>query len=389
MTPAHQTWDSTSGQPLEDGIDAKIQPTGMTPAHQWTHHGDKVLIVKNTWPEGEAHDDFRWPESGIVTAPDWNPEPRCGGGLHGWPWGVCIGYGKDPEYGGRWYVLAAQPEDVVVVGTAEKVKAREVEIVLCGTFHDAMQYTLAGRVAWSEQAGADASKGDCSKLASAGDWWTHASMWDKCTHSSGGNKNAHASSGVRSTHSSGGTRSVHSSCGYGSAHSSSGYGSGHASSGFRSVHLSSGDQDTHASSGDHSTHNSRGLRSTHCSGGYYSTHESNGDHSAHSSGGVRSTHSSIGTRSSHASSGDWSAHTSSGDWSSCATSGEGCTIDIAKGIGAASARKIRWVPRKEAALVQWWRDGNDVAHTNLFLSDGLEEGIPVLIEDGQIVQEWK
>ena len=361
----------------------------MTPVHQWTHDGDRVLIVKNTRPEGDAHDDFTWPESGVVVAPDWNPEPTCGGGLHGWPWGVCIGCGKEPDYDGRWYVLAAKPEDVVVVGAAHKVKAREVEIILCGTFHDAMQHTLAGRIAWTEQAGENASTGDCSTHASGGDWASRATMWDYCTHTSGGNKNAHASSGVRSTHSARGKMNAQASCGYGSAHSSNGDHSVHASSGYGVAHASSGDHAAHASSGDLSTHTSSGVRSTHAASGDNSRQASSGDHSAHASGGLRSLHSSTGIRSAHASSGNGSTHASSGDWSSCATTGERCTVDIAKGVGAACARRIRWVPRKDAALVQWWRDADDAAQTKLFLPDGLEEGVPVLIQDGEIVPEWR
>lgn len=47
----------------------------------------KVLVLRVCDVDGKSHGGFQWPESGPVAAPDWNPEPRCGGGLHGWLWG--------------------------------------------------------------------------------------------------------------------------------------------------------------------------------------------------------------------------------------------------------------------------------------------------------------
>src|SRR5574343_399118 len=35
-----------------------------------------------------AHNGFIWPRKGKVVCPDWNPAPKCGGGLHGLLWGV-------------------------------------------------------------------------------------------------------------------------------------------------------------------------------------------------------------------------------------------------------------------------------------------------------------
>ena len=46
--------------------------------------------VRTCGPDGEAHGGFVWPlEVGaVVHAPDWDPAPRCGGGLHINPWGM-------------------------------------------------------------------------------------------------------------------------------------------------------------------------------------------------------------------------------------------------------------------------------------------------------------
>lgn len=48
-----------------------------------------ILMLKTVSADGTAYDGFRWPlEVGaVVTAPDWDPKPECGHGLHGLPWG--------------------------------------------------------------------------------------------------------------------------------------------------------------------------------------------------------------------------------------------------------------------------------------------------------------
>lgn len=70
------------------------------PLHQWTHTGPDVLIIKCVGKGGETYGGFMWPLTvgATVEAPDWNPEPECGGGLHGWPWGLSIGDGINPGH---------------------------------------------------------------------------------------------------------------------------------------------------------------------------------------------------------------------------------------------------------------------------------------------------
>lgn len=48
-----------------------------------------MLMLKTVSADGTAYGGFRWPlEVGaVVTAPDWDPKPVCGRGLHGIPWG--------------------------------------------------------------------------------------------------------------------------------------------------------------------------------------------------------------------------------------------------------------------------------------------------------------
>ncbi len=91
-----------------------------------------VYVLRSDRPDGVSHGGFRWPESGPVEAPDWDPTPRCGGGLHGLAWG-CGSAGllhqpDDPET--VWRVVKVAAGDVVDLGG--KVKVRGGEVVYCG-----------------------------------------------------------------------------------------------------------------------------------------------------------------------------------------------------------------------------------------------------------------
>lgn len=96
---------------------------------------DGKIPVLRCGSESNNYNDFEWPHEGHVEAPDWNPEPVCGGGLHGWAWGIGIGDGKRPEVlpDSRWWVVAVSPNDMVTgVGGGYKVKFRRGEIIYCG-----------------------------------------------------------------------------------------------------------------------------------------------------------------------------------------------------------------------------------------------------------------
>lgn len=99
--------------------------------HRWTHSGDEVLILKCVDSDGISYGGFKWPlEVGAtVEAPDWNDRAECGGGLHGWPWGLAMGDGKDPDWSGKWIVFSAKPEEVIDLGG--KCKAAVVRLFDC------------------------------------------------------------------------------------------------------------------------------------------------------------------------------------------------------------------------------------------------------------------
>jgi hypothetical protein len=218
------------------------------PSWQWTHTGAEVLLLKCVNADGTSYGGFKYPlEIGAeVTAPDWDPANRCGGGLHGWAWGIGIGGGKAPIWDGIWLVLGCAPKDVVHVtidGGKEKARKATIRCVTKpGDWQKATNFILAGQMAWiaHNADGSAASSGYSSSAASSGD------------------RSSAASSGDRSSAASSGYSSSAASSGYSSSAASSGYSSSAASSGDRSSAASSGDRSSAASSGDSSSAASSG-----------------------------------------------------------------------------------------------------------------------------------
>jgi len=151
--------------------------------HTWTHNGERVLMVKTVDKDLRSHNSFQWPERGTVKAPDAKDNTQCGGGLHGWPWGLGLGDGKELCVPGeRWIVFSAKPENVRgYLENGWKCKAiGECEVVHVGTMATAIAMVRDGQVALiqamavrEEINGAaktiNAASGDSSQLAASGD----------------------------------------------------------------------------------------------------------------------------------------------------------------------------------------------------------------------------
>ena len=133
----------------------QAEQTQVTPLHQWTHDGKRVLIVKCVDKDGKGYQGFQWPTSGPVRPLKCSTAPDCdSGGLFGWAWGLNIGGGKDPDYSGIWIVYAADPAQVILVEN-EKVKVAadtpenvQAEVLYYGTWAGALEFTRQGRLAW-------------------------------------------------------------------------------------------------------------------------------------------------------------------------------------------------------------------------------------------------
>ncbi len=103
---------------------------------------DKVLVLRTCDKDLKSHGGFQWPESGEVSCDDWDPAPRCGGGLHGLPWGEGSGLLLDWSDSARWLVVEVVANEVVAID-AEKVKFPRGEVVYCGDRDSATKYILA------------------------------------------------------------------------------------------------------------------------------------------------------------------------------------------------------------------------------------------------------
>jgi hypothetical protein len=222
--------------------------------HEWTDGGERVLILRRINAGGTSYGGFSaWGKIGEpceVSAPDFDAKPNCGGGLHGWPWGMGLGEGQ--EYSlidDRWLVLAAKPEDVVgELNGGEKCKVRCAQKIYDGAFSGAWALINGGRhrlIAAMAKCGVPGTaSGDSSTAASSG---------RSSTAASSGNFSTAASSGRSSTAASSGDFSTAASSGRSSTAASSGDSSTAASSGRSSTAASSGDSSTAASSGRSST----------------------------------------------------------------------------------------------------------------------------------------
>ena len=152
--------------------------------HQYTNAEGNVLILKRISKNRTGYNDFKYPE-GIgtkITCPDWSPEAKCGGGIHGWPWGFGLGEGMDFDINDDiWIVLSDKPENVV--GDLEKgwkCKAKDPAIIFEGSFKDAFGMVtkewpnIISKMTQSSEVNADdcnlAASGDNCKLAASGNW---------------------------------------------------------------------------------------------------------------------------------------------------------------------------------------------------------------------------
>ena len=85
-----------------------------------------AYFLRTTDKDGQSHGGFQWPREvgAIVTAPDWNPEPVCGGGLHGLLDG--LGYSGhlsfDPD--AIWWIVEA--DDAVDIDDKHKFQSCRV-----------------------------------------------------------------------------------------------------------------------------------------------------------------------------------------------------------------------------------------------------------------------
>jgi len=102
-----------------------------------------ALYLRSVNAQRQSYGGFQWPSEvgAAVIAPDWNPEPVCGGGLHGLLWGqgdinlLCL------DANAIFQVVAYEGEAVCIDG---KYKFPSCTLVFEGTREKAAEY-LADR----------------------------------------------------------------------------------------------------------------------------------------------------------------------------------------------------------------------------------------------------
>ncbi len=122
----------------------------------------QMLVLRTCNPDMTGHGGFVWPREGHVEAPDWDPRPECGGGLHGLAWGEGGGFHLDWSEDAVWLVVEADQADIVDLG--DKIKFPAGNVIYAGTREEAV-----GRIAAHPEARGRALVGG---TATAGDYGT-------------------------------------------------------------------------------------------------------------------------------------------------------------------------------------------------------------------------
>jgi hypothetical protein len=108
----------------------------------------RVLLLRTCTADmrgtNEQSRGFAWPKSGHVAAPDWNPAPKCGGGLHGLLWGEGRADLLLWDDAAVWLVIEADADKVVEIteNGGGKCKVPECDVVCCGTRFEATSYMV-------------------------------------------------------------------------------------------------------------------------------------------------------------------------------------------------------------------------------------------------------
>ena len=87
-------------------------------------------ILRTCDSKMQGHGGFVWPLGGPIEAPDWDPSPRCGGGLHGFLRGEGDGVLALWDDSAVWLVAAVDADSVVDLG--DKVKVPRAWVVYAG-----------------------------------------------------------------------------------------------------------------------------------------------------------------------------------------------------------------------------------------------------------------
>src|SRR5258708_39227135 len=72
-----------------------------------------AYILRTCNADLTSYNGFQWPSTGVVVAPDWDPKPECGNGLHGALNGEGDGSLFKWEPDAKWLVIKVFAKSVV------------------------------------------------------------------------------------------------------------------------------------------------------------------------------------------------------------------------------------------------------------------------------------
>ena len=121
------------------------------------------LFLRTCNADGTSHGGFRWnlEIGGITEAPDWNPEPECGGGLHGLLNGKGEGGHLNHSKDALWMVCEALGP---IVDIDHKIKTSKAKTLFVGDRKGATDFLIASGCNPSEVVGAFITGGDDSTV---------------------------------------------------------------------------------------------------------------------------------------------------------------------------------------------------------------------------------
>jgi hypothetical protein len=90
-----------------------------------------ALVLRTCNADMTSHGKFKWPESGCVFAPDWDPKPECGNGLHGLLHGCGDGGLLNWDDDAKWMAVSVKADTIVELNG--KVKFPKAEVLAVGT----------------------------------------------------------------------------------------------------------------------------------------------------------------------------------------------------------------------------------------------------------------
>ena len=121
-----------------DNVPAACESTAVIPSI--TLADGEALVLRTCRQDMTSHDDFTWPNSGPVAAPDWRKDGECGHGLHGLLWGIGDGGLLNWAEDAIW--LAVKVKAAECQNLDGKVKYPAGEVVYCGKREEAVELIM-------------------------------------------------------------------------------------------------------------------------------------------------------------------------------------------------------------------------------------------------------